>query len=162
MKLIQCIFAAGLLLMVPSTLVAQQDDASGQSDVVVVKKTIRFNTMGRQDPFINLDVQKIERQKIAEAQLEPVPSFEERQQQFPGVRGMLIKELVLKGIVNKADGNIAYFEGVDRKAHFIRPGDDLFNAKVKQIKKDGVVFEEYKRYLDKRVEKNVVSVDLHE
>ncbi|HNR38415.1 MAG TPA: hypothetical protein PKN61_05215 [Acidobacteriota bacterium] len=162
MKLIQCIFAAGLLLMVPSMLVAQQDDTSEKSDVVVVKKTIRFEMMGRQDPFINLDVQKIERQKNAEAQLEPVPSFEERQQQFPGVRGMLIKELALKGIVAKTDGNVAYFEGVDKKAHFIRSGDDLFNAKVKQIKKDGVVFEEFKRYLDKRVEKSVVSVDLHE
>ena len=161
MKLIQCIFAAGLLLMVPSMLVAQQDDTSEKSDVVVVKKTIRFEMMGRQDPFINLDVQKIERQKNAEAQLEPVPSFEERQQQFPGVRGMLIKELALKGIVAKTDGNVAYFEGVDKKAHFIRSGDDLFNAKVKQIKKDGVV-EEFKRYLDKRVEKSVVSVDLHE
>lgn len=162
MKLIQCIFAAGLLLMVPSMLVAQQDDTSEKSDVVVVKKTIRFEMMGRQDPFINLDVQKIERQKNAEAQLEPVPSFEERQQQFPGVRGMLIKELALKGIVAKTDGNVAYCEGVDKKAHFIRSGDDLFNAKVKQIKKDGVVFEEFKRYLDKRVEKSVVSVDLHE
>lgn len=162
MKLIQCIFAAGLLLMVPSMLVAQQDDTSEKSDVVVVKKTIRFEMMGRQDPFINLDVQKIERQKNAEAQLEPVPSFEERQQQFPGVRGMLIKELALKGIVAKTDGNVAYFEGVDKKAHFIRSGDDLFNAKVKQIKKDGVVFEEFKRYLDKRVEKSVVLVDLHE
>ena len=162
MKLIQCIFAAGLLLMVPSMLVAQQDDTSEKSDVVVVKKTIRFEMMGRQDPFINLDVQKIERQKNAEAQLEPVPSFEERQQQFPGVRGMLIKELALKGIVAKTDGNVAYFEGVDKKAHFIRSGDDLFNAKVKQIKKDGVVFEEFKRYPDKRVEKSVVSVDLHE
>jgi hypothetical protein len=163
MKLIKYSLVLSLLLTVPSMLAAQQpEEAKAGTDVVVVKKTVRFDNQGRQDPFINLDAQKIELQRMAESELEPVPSFEERQRLYPGIRGMLIKELVLKGIVSKADGNIAYCEGVDRKAHFIRLGDELFNAKVKQIKKDGVVFEEYKRYLDKRVEKSVVTVDLHE
>jgi hypothetical protein len=92
----------------------------------------------------------------------PVPSFEERQKLQPGVRGMLIREIKLQGILQKPEERVAFFQGADGKAHFLRDGDDLYDAKVKQITKDSVIFEEYKRYVNKKVEKSIVTLELHE
>lgn len=141
---------------------AQQQAEEGKSDVVVVKKTARYENAGRQDPFIDLDLQKAEKEKAEEAKLEPIPSYEERQKKNPGIRGMLINELQLQGILHKPAEKVAFFQGADGKAHFIREGDLLFNAKVKKIQADKVVFEEYKRYLNQKVDTSLVTRDLHQ
>lgn len=163
MNKMKCFIIGAILVTALSGLMlAQAADSPEKSDVVVVKKAVRFNNANRQDPFIDLEAQKIEKQKVEEAQLEPIPSFEERQRLQPGVRGMLIKELRLQGILQKPEERVAFFQGADGKAHFLREGDDLYNAKVKQITKDNVIFEEYKRYTSKKVEKSIVTLELHE
>ncbi len=156
-----------IILLSPVLITAQSQDTTGQtgtekSDVLVVQKAVRYNSEGRQDPFIDLEVQKKEKSKIEAAQLEPIPSYSERQALHPGVRGMLITELVLQGIVKRGGEYIAFFQGVDNRAHFLRTGDELYNAKVVKITKDSVVFEEYKRYINKTVETTVTTVHLHE
>ena len=107
-------------------------------------------------------MQKKMKSQIEAAKLVPTPPYEERQRMRPGVRGMLLKELQLQGIVKKPDETVAYFMGVDKKAHFLRKGDELYNAKVIDIMKDKVIFEVYKRYLNKKVEKTIETVKLHE
>jgi len=161
MNTIKCVIGFAILTMALSGLLLAQAD-SPEKDVVIVKKAIRFNNANRQDPFIDLELQKVEKAKAEEAQLEPIPSLEERQKLQPGVRGMLIKELNLQGILQKPQERVAFFQGADGKAHFLREGDDLYNAKVKQIQKDSVIFEEYKRYTSKRVDKSIVTLELHE
>jgi Tfp pilus assembly protein PilP len=162
MKTLKLFIGCGILgLLLPVAVLAQADSAE-KSDILVVKKAIHFNNGGRQDPFIDLDLQKVEQQKAEEAQLVPVPSFEERQKLQPGVRGMLIREIKLQGILQKPEERVAFFQGADGKAHFLRDGDDLYDAKVKQITKDSVIFEEYKRYVNKKVEKSIVTLELHE
>jgi len=161
MKILKLIFLLVSAFTLATLALAQQAE-EGKSDVVVVKKTARYENAGRQDPFIDLDLQKAEKEKAEEAKLEPIPSYEERQKKFPGVRGMLIKELALQGILHKPSERVAFCQGADGKAHFIREGDDLFNAKVKKIQADKIVFEEYKRYLNQKVDTTTVTLDLHQ
>lgn len=131
-------------------------------DVVIVNRAIRFNNGGRMDPFVDLEVRKEEMSKTEELKIEPIPSFEERQRKFPGVRGLLLRELKLQGVVQRTNEKVAYFFGADNKAHFIRAGEELYNAKVKKITLQSVTFEEYKRYTNKTVDRSVVTVTLHE
>lgn len=154
-------FCTILILLAASFVAAQAESAGKSSDVLVVRKMIHYANNARQDPFINLETQKVMRETVDENKVEPIPAFEERQKQHPGIRGMLVKELKLQGIIKRPDETVAFFQGADGKAHFIREGDDLFNAKVKSIQKESVIFEEYKRYVSKAVEKSLVTVDLH-
>jgi hypothetical protein len=156
---------ATLFLVVGTGLAQEQAEAQNSSDsddLLIIQTRIRYQNKGRQDPFIDLEVQRKEKEKVEEAELEPIPPFEVRQQNFPGVRGMLIRELSLQGIVQGAADLVAMFQGIDGKAHFLREGDDLYNAKVHKITINGVVFEHYKRYVNKKVETDTVSVNLHE
>lgn len=157
------LIAAALLTACAALLHAQAEKtADSSSGTVIIKRTVRYDSLNRQDPFINLELQKQEKEKQEEAKVIPVPSLEERQRLQPGVRGMLIKELKLQGIIQRSGEKVAFFQGADNKAHFIRSGDELFNAKVKDITKDAVIFEEYKRFINKAVETTIVTVALHE
>jgi len=160
------LLVAALFLLAGTGLAQEQAEGTAQStesdDLLIIRTRINYESQSRQDPFINLEVQRKEKEKVEEAELEPIPPYEERQQKFPGARGMLIRELSLQGIVKGASDLVAMFQGIDGKAHFLREGDELYNAKVRQITINAVVFEHYKRYVDKRVEMDTVSVTLHE
>ncbi|MBN2429961.1 MAG: hypothetical protein JXQ27_00725 [Acidobacteria bacterium] len=162
------LLVAAVLFLVVGTALAQEQQAAGtqksseSDDLLIIRTRIRYENLSRQDPFIDLEVQRKEKEKVEEAELEPIPPFDERQQKFPGVRGMLIRELTLKGIVQGPSDLVAMFQGIDGKAHFLREGDDLYNAKVRRITIESVVFEHYKRYVDKRVETTTISVTLSE
>jgi len=154
------IFTFGILMAQDESDQEKSDDET--EDVLIVQTRIRFTNKGRQDPFIDLEVQKREREQIEEAQIEPIPPFDVRQKMYPGVRGMLVRELTLNGIVKGADDFVAMFQGIDGKAHFLREGDELYNSKVLKIKMDNVVFEHYKRYINKSVETDLITVTIHE
>lgn len=58
----------------------------------------------------------------------------------PGLGGMLINEVSLKGIMKERSGFIAMLQGPDKKTYVVRPGQRLLDGSVKTITADAVVF----------------------
>jgi hypothetical protein len=58
----------------------------------------------------------------------------------PGVAGLLINEIGIKGIVRDHSGFIAMVQGTDNRTYVIRAGDRLMDGTVKAIVQDAVVF----------------------
>ena len=58
----------------------------------------------------------------------------------PGLAGMLINEVSLKGIMKERTGFIAFVQGPDKKTYTVRQGQRLLDGSVKSITQDTVVF----------------------
>ena len=58
----------------------------------------------------------------------------------PGLPGLLINEVVVKGIVRDKNGFIGMIQGPDTKTFIVRAGDKLMDGTVKSITVDTVVF----------------------
>lgn len=85
-----------------------------------------YNPEGRRDPFISLLGRGVDGTSTASR---PV-----------GLGGVLIDEVVVKGIVQDAKGFYALVQGADRKVHTLRTGDRLMDGTVKAITPGEVVF----------------------
>jgi hypothetical protein len=57
-----------------------------------------------------------------------------------GVAGLLINEVIVKGIVRDRSAFIAMIQGADTKTFIVRTGDKLMDGTVKSITADTVVF----------------------
>ncbi len=85
-----------------------------------------YNPEGRRDPFVSL----LGRGNDPKAQgVRP-----------PGVPGLLINEVSVKGIVRNSTGFIAMIQGPDNKTYVVKAGDRLMDGSVKSILQDAVVF----------------------
>ena len=58
----------------------------------------------------------------------------------PGVKGFLIQEVALKGIVRDKTGYIAILLGTDGKSYFVRVGERLFDGVVTAIDAANITF----------------------
>jgi Tfp pilus assembly protein PilP len=58
----------------------------------------------------------------------------------PGIPGLLINEVSVKGIVRNSAGFVALIQGPDNKTYVVKPGDRLMDGSVKAIIQDAVVF----------------------
>jgi Tfp pilus assembly protein PilP len=58
----------------------------------------------------------------------------------PGVAGMLIGDVTVKGILRDRSGYVAMIQSADSKTYIIRTGDRLFDGTVKSILHDKVIF----------------------
>jgi type IV pilus assembly protein PilP len=85
-----------------------------------------YQPEGRRDPFVSLLVRGSD---PASAASRP-----------PGLPGLLINEVVVKGIVRDKSGFIGMIQGPDTKTHIVRAGDRLMDGTVKSITADTVVF----------------------
>ncbi len=85
-----------------------------------------YNPEGRRDPFISL-VGRGNDPKSAGARP-------------PGVPGLLITEVSVKGIVRNTSGFVALIQGPDNKTYVVKAGDRLMDGAVKSIVEDAVVF----------------------
>jgi Tfp pilus assembly protein PilP len=85
-----------------------------------------YNPEGRRDPFVSL-VGKGNDPKTPGARL-------------PGVPGLLINEVSVKGIVRNSAGFVALIQGPDNKTYVVKAGDRLMDGSVKAIIQDAVVF----------------------
>lgn len=85
-----------------------------------------YSPEGRRDPFVSLLARGSD---PASASNRP-----------PGVPGLLINEVVVKGIVRDRSGFIGMIQGPDTKTHIVRAGDKLMDGTVKSITADTVVF----------------------
>jgi Tfp pilus assembly protein PilP len=85
-----------------------------------------YNPEGRRDPFVSL----VGKGNDPKAQgVRP-----------PGVPGLLINEVSVKGIVRNSVGFVALIQGPDNKTYVVKAGDRLMDGAVKSIVQDAVVF----------------------
>ena len=85
-----------------------------------------YSPEGRRDPFVSLLARGSDPTSAASRP--------------PGVPGLLITEVVVKGIVRDRSGFIGMIQGPDTKTHIVRAGDKLLDGTVKSITADTVVF----------------------
>jgi Tfp pilus assembly protein PilP len=85
-----------------------------------------YEPEGRRDPFVSLLLRGSD---PGSAVTRP-----------PGLPGLLINEVTVKGIVRDRNGFIAMIQGPDTKTFNVRPGDRLMDGSVKSISGDTVVF----------------------
>jgi len=94
----------------------------------VVVPTYKYEAKGRRDPFRSLDVS-------ATIQASTAPAV-----RAPGLKGQLVSEINLAGIVKSKNQYMAMATGYRGKTYFLQPNDDLYDGKVIEIKSDAVIF----------------------
>ena len=85
-----------------------------------------YNREGRRDPFVSLVGRSSD---ASTGGVRP-----------PGLPGMLIQEIAVKGIMRQSNGFVAMVQGPDKKTYAARPGQRLLDGSVKSITQDTVVF----------------------
>ena len=107
-------------------------ESQGQAEVPVVPDEIQLEGTGftydarnRIDPFISLALG-----------LNILPP-EER---LPGLGGMLIQEVSLRGLVKTSEGYIAMIQGTDNKSYFAREGVRMYDGMIESIDSQKIVF----------------------
>lgn len=85
-----------------------------------------YDAAGRRDPFVSL--------AVSGASLVPGSN------RPAGIRGVLISELSLRGVVQSQRRLLATVEGPDKRTYTISNGDQLLDGTVKVISTDAVVF----------------------
>ena len=85
----------------------------------------RYDGRGRRDPFVSLALGI----DVLSPDVRP-----------PGLSGMLIQEVSLRGIVKTVDGYIAMIQGTDNKSYFARHGERLYDGNIQSIDDARVVF----------------------
>jgi Tfp pilus assembly protein PilP len=100
---------------------------AGQPEKPPPPDVFSYNPEGRRDPFVSLMFRGGD----------PKPTRESRPDGLPG---MLISEIVLRGILKDKTGFVAMVSGPDNKTHIIRGNDKVFDGTVKAITADSVIF----------------------
>jgi Tfp pilus assembly protein PilP len=85
-----------------------------------------YDPQGRRDPFVSLLLRGNDPRSTVN--------------RAPGLPGVLIGELTVKGIVRDRSGFIAMVQAPDNKTYIVRPGEKLMDGSVKSITPDTVVF----------------------
>jgi Tfp pilus assembly protein PilP len=85
-----------------------------------------YEAEGRRDPFVSL---------VARGKDPRTASSRP-----PGVGGLLIGEVSVRGVVRDRTGYIAMIQGPDRKTFIVRAGEQLMDGSIKAITDDGIVF----------------------
>lgn len=85
-----------------------------------------YDPQGRRDPFVSLLLRGNDPRATVNRP--------------PGLPGVLIGELTVKGIVRDRSGFIAMVQAPDNKTYIVRPGEKLMDGSVKSITPDTVVF----------------------
>ena len=88
--------------------------------------TFSYDPEGRRDPFLSL---------LGRGNDPANPGSRP-----PGVPGLLIADVTVKGILRSPGGFMAMIQSPDSKTYVVRPGDRLFDGSVKSIVHDKVVF----------------------
>lgn len=110
---------------------AQQQDAEAQEPVpdnieLTEGSGFRYDARGRRDPFVSLAL--------------GIDVLLPEGQRPPGLAGMLIQEVSLRGIVKTQEGYIAMIQGTDNKSYFARIGERLYDGSIQTIDDARVVF----------------------
>jgi len=98
-----------------------------------VPQGYKYDRKGRRDPFIN----PVPKPVASEDDKPVVPAVRP-----PGLKGVLVNEVNITGVVSAKDPsqNVAVISAPGGKRYFAHRGDALFDAIIKEIRSDGVVF----------------------
>jgi Tfp pilus assembly protein PilP len=97
-----------------------------EQETQVAPGAYTYNPQGRRDPFVSLQ--------------RPVSAEEGPRGKRPGLEGMLIQEVALKGIVRTPRGLIAMLQGTDGKSYFAQNGQKLADGVITGIDATTVTF----------------------
>jgi hypothetical protein len=62
------------------------------------------------------------------------------EERLPGLGGMLIQEVSLRGLVKTSEGYIAMIQGTDNKSYFAREGVRMYDGMIESIDSRKIVF----------------------
>jgi hypothetical protein len=98
---------------------------------MAVPPSYRYERRGRRDPFIN----PVPKPMVTEDMPAPVI-------RPPGLKGVLVSEATVSAVVTSKETatSVAVISTPAGKTYFARSGDPLFDAVIKEIRPDGVVF----------------------
>ena len=85
-----------------------------------------YDPQGRRDPFVSLLARGSDPGSAASRP--------------PGLPGLLVSEVAVKGIMRDRSGLIAMVQGPGTKTYIVRPGEKLMDGSIKAVTSDGVVF----------------------
>jgi Tfp pilus assembly protein PilP len=120
-------FAAGsVAAQAPLSAQPVEKPAQGPSAPPPPAPAYTYQPEGRRDPFLSLLARGSDPTSAASRP--------------PGLPGLLINEVVVKGIVRDKNGFIGMIQGPDTKTFIVRAGDKLMDGTVKSITVDTVVF----------------------
>lgn len=119
-------FPVGAQVPQPPAPVEKPASSSVQKPEPAPAPAFTYDPAGRRDPFISL----VGRGTVHD------PSAVRP----PGLAGMLINEVSLKGIMKERSGFIAFVQGPDKKTYTVRQGERLLDGSIKSITQDTVVF----------------------
>ncbi len=85
-----------------------------------------YDAEGRRDPFVSLVARGTDTRGVS--------------QRPAGLPGLLVGEVVVKGIVQDRSGLIAMVQGASTRTFIVRPGESLMDGSVKAITAGSVVF----------------------
>jgi Tfp pilus assembly protein PilP len=106
----------------------------------------KYEIRGRRDPFRSLDVTH-----SIQAASAPIV-------RPPGLRGQLVSEIKVMGIVKSKGGLLAIVQGYQNKTFFVHANEVLYDGKILEIRNDVVVFNQtLTDNLGKQVSKQVVK-----
>ena len=106
----------------------------------------KYEIKGRRDPFRSLDVTR-----TIQAASAPIV-------RPPGLRGQLVSEIKVVGIVKSKGGLLAIVQGYRNKTFFVHANDVLYDGKVLEIRNDVVILNQtLTDNLGKQISKQVVK-----
>lgn len=92
----------------------------------IVDPAYVYEPAGRRDPFVSLLGRG---QEARPTTVRP-----------PGLSGLLIGEITVKGVLKDRTGFLAMLQGPDNKTYNVRVGDKLLDGTVKSINQERVIF----------------------
>jgi Tfp pilus assembly protein PilP len=125
------VLVLGLVLgLWPAVAGAQAGRAAAPAGSAVATSAVSqgygYNPDGRRDPFVSL----VDRgSEIAASSVRP-----------QGLAGLMLHEIAVKGIVLNEGSYLALVQGPDSRTYVVRHGDKLFDAGIKAVTADAVVF----------------------
>jgi Tfp pilus assembly protein PilO len=57
----------------------------------------------------------------------------------PGLPGLSVHDVIVKGTVDGPDGDLAVIQGGDSRAYIVRPGDAIYDGVIRTITRDGLL-----------------------
>jgi Tfp pilus assembly protein PilP len=86
-----------------------------------------YSADGRRDPYVSLLRRGADPDRSAASA------------RAPGLAGLGIGEVTLKGTIESSGGYVGIVLGLDSKTYIVRPGDRLLDGTIKTISNDGMV-----------------------
>lgn len=91
-----------------------------------------YDSGGRRDPFTSLVTPRRSNE----------PSGNDARRPVPGLAGVAVADVLVRGVVRNGDAMLAILEAPNRQSYVTRVNDRLLDATVVRIDADGVIFGE--------------------